>query len=261
MFNLVNFLLSTRFYLSLAVIIVAVVFWVIFRKALKKMQDKNDKKSKKALSLRLVARIIKFVIIVAATILVLQINGINVSSLVAGLGIVSVIVGFALQDILKDFIMGIYIVWDNFFTIGDVVSYGDITEGEVIGFNLKSTKIYDVNTGNTITVSNRNISEILKISTWLDIGIPASYKENLEKIRQIMNEIAERALSIEGVTDSKFLGTDEFKDSLIIYKIRVFCPADKKAPIKRAVNGLIQDVYNEHSIEIPFNQLDVHLDK
>ncbi len=93
-----------------------------------------------------------------AFITVLQINGVNVSALVTGLGIVGIVVGFALQDVLKDFVMGNNIMLDHFFVVGDVVKYGNVT-GKIVSFNIKVTHILDIDTGNFLTVSNRNISK------------------------------------------------------------------------------------------------------
>lgn len=77
--------------------------------------------------------VIKYAILLGAALTVLQIYHINVTSLVAGLGLASAIVGLALQDVLKDSIMGVHLLSDYFFEVGDVVRYGDY-EGVVISF-------------------------------------------------------------------------------------------------------------------------------
>ena len=80
--------------------------------------------------LRVALNVLRYLLLLVTILLILQINGINVTSLVAGLGIVSAVVGLALQDILKDVIMGLHILSGRFFSVGDAVRYG-IMEGIV----------------------------------------------------------------------------------------------------------------------------------
>ena len=76
--------------------------------------------------------------------------------MLAGVGIVSVIIGLAIQDALKDIIRGFSILSEEYFSVGDVVTYGDIT-GKVLVLGLKTTKIKDISTENIISIANRNI--------------------------------------------------------------------------------------------------------
>ena len=90
---------------------------------------------------------------------ILQINGIDVSSMLAGVGLISAFIGLAVQDLLKDIVMGTRMLTDRFFDVGDVVQYGSF-EGQVESFDIRSTKIRNLNDGRILTVCNRNISEI-----------------------------------------------------------------------------------------------------
>ena len=88
-------------------------------------------------------------------------------------------------------------------------------------------------------------------------GIEGGFGERT--VREICEKIAERIRELEDVTDCVFLGTDEFAESLIKYRLRLFTDPAKKRPTKRAANAVIQDVCAENGIEVPFNQLDVHI--
>ena len=197
-------------------------------------------------------------IIAVALCTILQMNGVNVTTAVAGLGIAGIIVGFSIQSLLNDVITGIGILADGFFTVGDTVEYAG-RECEVIGFNLKTTKLMDAVTRDITTVSNRNISEIKRLSEMLDVIVPAPYSEPAEKMRRVCRAILDRCAGLPGVTGTEFLGTDAFLDSQISYLIRVVCPPSERETTRRAVLGTIQDVFAEENIDIPFNQLDVHI--
>lgn len=255
-----KYLLSPNLWASVAIIAICVAIWIVLKRLTKKHLNKNKIKGKKVGNTHFIITLVKYVITIFAVITVLQINGINVTSLVTGLGIAGVVVGFALQDFLKDVIMGTNIVWDGFFSVGDVVKYNNVV-GKVTYFNIKVTKIQDIDNGNIVIISNRNISEIQRISDWVDIVIPTSYGENAEEMRAVCNEICEKIGRIPKVKKCEFLGTDEFAESSINYRLRLHCQPEKRNIMRRTALGVVQDTLAEKKITIPFNQLDVHLDK
>ncbi|MGN0353991.1 MAG: mechanosensitive ion channel family protein [Muricoprocola sp.] len=201
--------------------------------------------------------IVKYIIILSTALIVLQINGVNVSSFIAGLGLVSAIVGFALQDFLKDMIMGIHMLMDHFFEIGDVVKYGN-EEGIVISFNLKTTKLQLLSDGSILSICNRNISELAKASDWLDIDLPLSYEEDWKKINAVLTECCSLIKEEEEIKDCVYKGIQEFADSAIIYKIRIFCAPEKKADMRRRTLQILQEELEKAKISIPYPQMDVH---
>lgn len=257
--DLYKLLFSPRLWLSFCVLIVSICVWFFIRKFVRNYLKKNEICGKQETNIRFSVIIVKYLIAVFAIITVLQINGINVSSLAAGLGIAGIIIGFAIQDILKDLIMGTNIVWDEFFSVGDVVRYGNI-EGKIIHFNIKVTKIADINTGNIFTVSNRNVSEIEIISDWLDIKIPAAYEVKPSKMREVCEDIRYKSENIQEVTSCEFLGTDEFAENSVYYKVRIHCKPELKNVVRRKALGIIQDVYEKNDLVFPYSQ-NIHICK
>lgn len=249
---------SANFYSSLAVVAITVFALVSLKRYTKGHLKRKMSDGKALIHTQFVANILKYVIIGFCIITVLQINGVNVSSLVAGLGVAGIIVGFALQDILKDLIMGTNLVWDNFFDVGDVVRYKNI-EGKVIYFNIKVTKIHDIYTGNILTVCNRNISEIEKVSDELYITLPAPYGADVNTVKTAICEICQSALGIENVKTCDFLGTDGFADNCVNYKIKATCPPEFKLKVRRQILSLTQSVFDKYGICIPYPQIDVHM--
>lgn len=196
-------------------------------------------------------------LLIIVSVIILQINGVNVSSIIASLGVITVIVGFALQDALKDIIMGINIVIDDYFSVGDVLKIGDV-EGKVIEIGLKSTRMKDINNENIFVISNRNISEALNLSEQLDIDIPLPYEEKVTKMEEIIDKMVEQIGQIENVTKVEYKGLNQFADSAIYYKIRIFCKPELKPQIKRDANRIIKLELDENNISIPYKQIDIH---
>ena len=222
-----------------------------------KVKTEEDE-GKKQTIIRLTAAAIRDVIILFVIVIVLQIYGVNVTSMVAGLGVIGIVVGLALQDIMKDFIMGFNIFWSNFYSIGDVIQYQDVV-GTVVHFDIKITKIEDLNTGNLVTVSNRNITQIQKISDWQDIFVSFAYGVPLTVMEETMDTLIERIGKIPEVKECSKQGTDELADSSINMRLRLFSDPGIKGVVRRKAVREIQILFEEKGLEIPFKQMDVHV--
>lgn len=257
--KLTEFFTSGRFWGSVAVVAIALLAALLLKKLRGRVVGSTRIDGKKETNARFVFSAAKYVVFLIAFITVLEINGVNVSGLVTGLGVMSIVVGFALQDVLKDFVMGNNIMLDHFFAVGDIVKYGDVV-GKVISFNIRVTRIKDICTGNVLTVSNRNISEMTVLSDNLYVDIPAPYTETAERMRKVMTEICSETEKLEDIENCEFLGTNEFGSSSISYLVKVVCPVEKRRLARRALLGITQDVYAKENIQIPFDQLDVHID-
>lgn len=248
-------------YISVAIIIIGGIIYFLSKRIIKKIITKNENNpkldKKKKTYLKLFNNILKYVLLIIVVILILQVNGINVSSIIASLGLISVIVGFALQDALKDIIMGINIVIDDYFSVGDVLKIGNV-EGKVLEIGLKTTKMKDVNNENIFVISNRNISEALNISEQLDIDIPLPYEEKITRIEDVLDTMVEQISRLENVTKVEYKGLNEFADSAIYYKIRISCKPEFKPQVKRNANRIIKLELDKNNIDIPYQQIDVH---
>ena len=126
--------------LSLATIIIATFIYKIIMRITEKTIEKkiffNTKRFKTYI--RFIKSINRYIIIIVTLLVILKIYGINISSILAGIGIISIIIGLAIQDFLKDIIRGTSILSDNYFSVGDVIKYKNI-EGKVLVIGLKTT--------------------------------------------------------------------------------------------------------------------------
>jgi small-conductance mechanosensitive channel len=109
---------------SLIAILIAIliynVFKIIIRMFIKTGKNSFERKRRNTV-VKLCENIFKYIILVVAILYILNTYGIDTKSLIAGIGIAGVVIGLALQDLLKDLISGLSIILDNYFVIGDVV--------------------------------------------------------------------------------------------------------------------------------------------
>lgn len=241
--------------------IIALIIGIILYNFIKKFINKNIKvkklNSRQETYFKLINNIFRYVFFILLILFILQINGVNVSSLITGVGIVSAILGLALQDLLKDIIMGINILSEDFFMVGDIVKYENI-EGKVLSIGLRNTKIKDIYTDHIFYITNRNIDKIQNVSGSLYVSIPAPYEEPLEKIEQIMQEACEKMKQEEYVSECKYIGVGAFESSSIMYKLKVICNPEFKPSVYRKVLRCVKVLFDSNNIEIPYQQIDIH---
>jgi len=208
----------------------------------------------------LINNIIKYFIYILMVIFILNIYGVDTKSIIASLGVAGVILGFALQSTVEDLISGMAIIMDNYFVIGDIVTFNDFT-GEVIAMGLKSTKIRKAN-GEVYIIANRNINSVINISqhkAGITLEIPTAYEESVEKVEKILKKVVEDAKKLPNIyKDSKYLGINSMNDSAINYAIIIYCKQDQQWQIKREILKMIKLAYEKENIKIPYPQIEVH---
>ena len=165
------------------IILIALLLNFIFKKLLKrffKVKKNISKKQKTIYSL--VYNIVKYFIFIVAFLMILDVFGVDTKTLIASFGVLGLVVGLALQDMLKDFISGMTIIFENQYCIGDIISVGDF-KGEVIGLGIKTTRIRSY-TGEVKILSNRNISEVINYSQMPSVAlvdVSVAYEEDYSK--------------------------------------------------------------------------------
>ena len=262
--KVINFIKETG-HINIIKSIIIIIFSIILYKFIAHLLDRYQNRtkfklftSKKSTTyIKFMKSIIRYIFIIVTTLIILQINGIDVSSVLAGVGILGVVFGFAIQDWLKDIIRGSSILSDSYFTVGDVVKYKEI-EGKVIVIGLKTTKIQDLKTSNIISIANRNIEEVQIVSKLNYINIPMPYGVNLEKAEKAIDDIIENIKTNNNVENCRYLSVNELADSSINYLIEVTCNPVFKLQVRRdALRSILEELAN-NKIEVPFTQIDIH---
>ncbi len=249
-------LIKTAIVIAVAIIIYNVIAYFIRKVAFnKKLVDESGKRKRTFYTLLL--NIIKYIIMILTLMFVLQIYGINISALLAGVGLVGVVIGLAVQDALKDIIRGTTLLTDDYYKVGDLVKIGDNT-GEVIYMGLKTTKLKDIYTNNIVSIANRNIEKVEELSSSLFINVPMPYETKLPKAEEAMADLVKEILKLKNVKEAEYSNVSELADSCIRYRINAIINNKYLLATGREVNRCIIEVLAKHKISIPYNQIDVH---
>ena len=258
---MIKFLLSEKFILPIVYIIIGVIIYNIIKAIIKRINKSRFTDKKKITIVSLFRNIIKYLIIIFVILGILNVYGVNTSSIIASIGIAGVIIGLALQDIVSDFLAGMFILFDNQFSLGDIVTI-DGFKGEVISLGLMSTKVKAVS-GEVKILPNSSFRTVINHSmndTSLFIDIDVSYDTDIGKLEKVLKNMEEEVLKIDGVVGNyKLLGINEFAQSSIKYLVMVNCKYNLQYQVKRDFNMLIKKNFDKVHIEIPYSKVDVYI--
>lgn len=259
-FKTIDKVLSNNLVKSGIIIIVSLILYKILSNILlnKTKKIKAVDSNKGQTYVKLANSILKYLFIIITFIIVLQTNNINVTSMIAGLGLVGAGIVLAVQDALKDIIRGFSIISDSYFKVGDIVKFGDL-EGKVLVLGLKTTKVRSLATGNVVSISNRNIEQIEVVSNKVFFNIPLSYELKRNKVNKVLDEIVDNVNKVNNIKECKYLGPNNLNDSSIDHLISLeLVDNERKLQSRRDALDTILNTLEENNIEIPYNQLDIH---
>jgi len=181
--------------------------------------------------------------------------GFNLSVLLGAAGILSVAVGFASQTSASNLISGLFLVAERPFTVGDVIRVGTTT-GEVLSIDLLSVKLRTFD-NLFVRIPNESLikSEVTTLTRFpirrIDIQVGVAYKEDLKKVREILNEVADKnPLCLEEPKPLYiFLG---FGESSMNIQHSIWAKRENFLELKNSIHEEIKNAFDEQGIEIPF---------
>jgi len=141
-------------------------------------------------------RITHYIFMIIGAIIAFQFIGINLSGLAVIFGLLSVGIGFGLQNVTSNFVAGLILLFERPIQIGDRVLVGD-TEGDVLDINIRSTTIRSLTNVSIIVPNSEFVSSRVvnwshgdkKIRTDVEVGV--SYKSDLDTVLRCLREVAE----------------------------------------------------------------------
>ena len=195
----------------------------------------------------------------------LTILGVNVSTIVASVGIIALVVGFSAESLISDVVTGAFMLFENQYNVGDIVEV-DGFRGTVISIGIRTTCIADPG-DNVKIVNNSNMKNILNRSDKLsrsvsNIAVP--YGTDLEKLESEIPRLMEEIFNAHPdlmKNPPKYLGVQELAESSVI--LRFIVNVDEKDIYSggRVLNHDLLLGFRKLGVECPFPQVDVHTDR
>lgn len=192
----------------------------------------------------------------------LTILGVDVSTIVASVGVLALIVGFGAESLIADVVTGVFMLFENQYNVGDIVEV-DGFRGTVREIGIRTTSVMDSG-GNVRIINNSEMKNILNRSdnasfSVCDIGIP--YEADLEALEkqlpQLLAEIYEGHRDILEA-QPEYLGVQTLDASAVVLRFVAEVSEKQIYSAQRLLNRELYLGLKKRGVECPYPQLDVH---
>ena len=172
--------------ISYAIVVLVVCFilrWLIGRLA----KNKNVTKRTGVAVIELLSNLVKYVAVIVLIFVFLSALGVNTTEIVAGLGILTLIIGLGVTSLIEDIVAGIFIIAEHLFDVGDVIVL-DGFRGTVVQIGIRSTQLADVG-GDILIVRNSSIGSLVNLTDRMSsaaITFPLAPSVSLEQVDEVV---------------------------------------------------------------------------
>lgn len=208
-------------------------------------------------------------LIIISLIYILNLWGVEIGPLLAGLGIAGLAVALALQPVLSNIFSGASIILDRTVRVGDRVLINKDTIGTIQKIGIRSTKII-TNNNELVIMPNSKVADSViqnlalpEPKTRLVITFSVAYGSNIEKVKRIVLKELKSSKYALKIPEPEVLFS-EMGDSSLKFKAYFYVESFQSRLFDGAMDELNTRIYNalnENGIEIPLPQMDVHLKK
>jgi small-conductance mechanosensitive channel len=195
---------------------------------------------------------------VVATLMILSELGINIAPLLAGAGVVGLAIGFGAQRLVQDVINGVFILFQDLMSVGDVVKLGDYV-GVAEALSIRTVRLRDLSgTVHTVPFSSiEGVSNLTREFSYHVFEIGIAYREDVDSVIELIKSVGAEMREDETLKplildNLEVFGLDAFGDSAIVIKGQIKTRPIKQWQVGRAFNRLIKMRFDEAGIEIPF---------
>lgn len=237
----------------------------LFTKVIENALIRDVTKDKKMITIvRLVSSVGRYVIWFIMLVAVLNLYGVNTTGLITSAGVLGLAVGFGAQDLVKDFISGFFIIFEQQFNVGDIILV-DGFKGTVTSLGLKTTHIRSW-TGEVKIISNGSINNVINYSLNNSIAIcdfSVAYETNLdefnEKLTQALSTISQEDNPLKSTP--QLIGVQKLNDSGIDLRIICETAPQEHFGVERYLRQFVKDFCDQNNYSIPYPQVVIHNDK
>jgi len=204
------------------------------------------------------------IIVIFALFTILPEFGINITAMLAGLGVIGIAVGFGAQTLIKDYLSGLFIILEDPYDVGDVVRVGGIA-GLVEEIGLRRTILRDLD-GIVHSVPNSEIktaSNFTKGYSRVNLNISVAYGEDLDRVINVINRVCKEMAEdpkwkADFVTTPQVLRVDNLGDSGIDIKILGDTKPIRQWDVMGELRLRLKRTFDAEEIEIPWPHTKVY---
>jgi len=267
--DLVNGLIQIGIILIVALILVLIIRWLVPRLIKTRIprikEESPDQLAVRSNTLsRVVVQVFSLLIWVIAIVMILSQLGVDIAPLLAALGVAALALGFAAQNIIRDYLHGFFILMEDWYREGEVAVIQG-TGGLVEKITLRRTILRDLN-GAMHIFPNSTVEQASNLTRdWsrINLNVSVSYKENLNRVFDVINQVCQGfkedpQWSSDMLTIPHVERVDNLGDSGIDIKILGDTKPIKQWALMGELRKRLKERFDEEGIEIPWPHTKVY---
>lgn len=208
--------------------------------------------------------VLKYILYFIGIVIILDMFGVNTSSILATAGIGGLAISFGAQSLVKDIITGFFILFEDQYSVGDYVTIGDYT-GVVEEVGVRVTKLRDFS-GEFHIIPNGNISVVTNMGRGpmrSSVVVKISHKENINRVINIIEGVCEKIKESNDtiVEGPSVLGISSLDQSGVSITIVAKTTPMNQWDLERQLRKEIIEAFRKEQIEIPYSRIIVNNEK
>lgn len=207
---------------------------------------------------------VSIVLLVWLILAVLNVLGVNIAPFIASAGVVGLAIGFGAQNLVRDFVTGVFMLLEDQYGVGDIVDLGEVI-GEVQSVGLRITTVRDID-GTLWYVRNGEITRVGNMSQEYAVArveVPVALTADVDRAQQVALEAAEEAIADPDLAEKvlgppEMLGVQELSPDLLTLRMLVKTRPNAQWGVQRRIRREVLCAYDEHGIELPYPRGRIH---
>lgn len=201
---------------------------------------------------------VSIVLLIWVALTILNVLGVNIAPFIASAGVVGLAIGFGAQNLVRDFVTGVFMLLEDQYGVGDTVDLGEAT-GEVESVGLRITTVRDID-GTLWYVRNGEIARVGNMSQDYAVArveLPVALTVDLARAEQVALEAAEQAIKDPAVAakvigEPEMLGVQELSPDRVTLRMTIKTKPNAQWSVQRRLRREILKAYDEHDIDLPY---------
>ncbi len=201
--------------------------------------------------------IISAVVLLVAFVMVLAEFGVALAPILASAGVLGIAVGFGAQNLVRDFLSGMFMLLEDQYGVGDIVDLGE-ANGTVEAVGLRITTLRDirgtvwyVRNGEILRVGNKSQGYAIAM-----IDLPVAHSADMEQVTELAGETAAERVTREDLAEDvleapEVLGVERITSDGVVLRVTVRVQPGRQWAVQRALNAAITDAFDDHEIPRP----------
>lgn len=204
---------------------------------------------------------VSIVMLVWLVLTILNVFGVNIAPFIASAGVVGLAIGFGAQNLVRDFVTGVFMLLEDQYGVGDTVDLGEAT-GEVESVGLRITTVRDID-GTLWYVRNGEIARVGNMSqdyAVARIEVPVAVNADMKQAESVALEAAQHAITDPAIAakvlgEPQMLGVQSMASDQVTLRLTLKTKPNAQWSVQRRLRREILRAYDENGIDLPYPQL------